>query len=75
MIASGPICKRLLDGLVAIEFQVAVDVGRALTESLRDHSYFIGMGNQISHVLLSFRLLRVLSRELLSDLFSVVKFS
>src|SRR4051812_26624325 len=35
--------NRFLDGLVAVEFQVANDVASAFTKALRDDLYLIGM--------------------------------
>src|SRR2546423_414328 len=40
---------RLLDGLVAVEFEVAIDISRTLAEAPGDDSYLVGMGDQISH--------------------------
>ncbi len=41
--------ERLLHGLVAVEFEIAVEVGRTHAKALGDDLYFVGMGNQISH--------------------------
>ena len=41
--------ERLLHGLVAVEFEIAVDVRRALSKALRNYAYLVGMGNQVSH--------------------------
>ena len=41
--------ERLLHGLVAVEFEVAIDVGRTLAEAPGDDFYLVGMGYQISH--------------------------
>ena len=41
--------ERLLHGLVAVEFEVAIDVGRTLAEAPGDDFYLVGMGNQVSH--------------------------
>ncbi len=40
----------LLQGLVAVELKIAVEVGRAQAKALGDDLYLIGMGNEISHV-------------------------
>ena len=42
--------ERLLHGLVAVQFQVAINIRRALAKALRDHLDFIGMGNQRCHL-------------------------
>ena len=39
----------LLHRLVAVQLQVAIDIGRTQAESFGDDFYFVGMGNQISH--------------------------
>src|SRR5690242_18249540 len=41
--------KRLLDSLVAVEFEVAIDVRRTHAKAPGDDLYLIGMGDQISH--------------------------
>src|SRR4051812_40048601 len=41
--------KRLLDGLVAVELEVGVDVGRTFAEPLGNDADFVGMGNQVGH--------------------------
>ena len=40
--------ERLLQRLVAVELDVAVNVGRTLPEALGNHAYFVGMGNQVT---------------------------
>jgi hypothetical protein len=37
--------ERLLQGLVAVELQIAVEVGRAQAKALGDDLYLIGMGD------------------------------
>ena len=39
----------LLHGFVAVELEIALDIGSALTKALRDHAYLVGMGNERSH--------------------------
>ena len=51
MIASGCHPKRFLDGFVAVELQVAIDIRRTFAKALGDDLYFVGMGNQISHLI------------------------
>ena len=51
--ASGSIAIGLLQGLVAIQFQIAVEVGGAQAKALGDDLHFIGMGDEISHSVLS----------------------
>src|SRR5947199_1901918 len=41
--------ERLLHGLVAVEFEVPINVSRTLAEAPGDDSYLVGMGDQISH--------------------------
>ena len=41
--------ERLLHGFVAVEFEVAVEVGRSLAEAPGDDLYLVGMGDQVSH--------------------------
>src|ERR1700757_1483058 len=41
--------ERLLHGFVAVEFEIAIDMGRTLTKTFGNDLYFVGMGNQISH--------------------------
>src|SRR5262249_60946913 len=41
--------ERFFDSLVAVEFEIAVDVGGALTKALRNHLYLIAMGNKFGH--------------------------
>ncbi len=41
--------ERLLHGLVAVELEIAVDVGRTLAEAPGDDFYLVGMGNEVSH--------------------------
>ena len=41
--------ERLLHGLVAVEFEVAIDFSRTLAEAPGYDLYLIGMGDQISH--------------------------
>ena len=41
--------ESLLHGFVAVQFEVAIDVRRALSKALRDDLYFVGMGNERSH--------------------------
>ena len=41
--------ERLLHGLVAVQFEVAVDIGRTLAKAPGDDLYLVGMGDQISH--------------------------
>ncbi len=50
----GTLGDGLLDGLVAVELDVLVDVGCALAEAAREHSYFIGMGDEGGHYFTSF---------------------
>ena len=38
--------ERLLHGFVAVEFEVAVDVGRAQAKAPGDDLYLVGMGDQ-----------------------------
>ena len=47
--AVGTEFERLLQGLVAVEFEIAVKVGRALAEALADDFDLIGMGDQGCH--------------------------
>ena len=44
-----PHAQGLLHRLVAVQLQVAINIGRTQAESLGDDFYFVGMGNQISH--------------------------
>ena len=37
--------ERLLHGLVAVEFEIAVDIGRTLAEAPGDDFHFVGMGD------------------------------
>src|ERR1700688_4185581 len=41
--------ERFLDGLVAVELQVAIDISRTLAKAFGYDFYFVGMGNQVSH--------------------------
>ena len=41
--------KRLPHGLIAVQFEITVDVGRTLAEAPGDDLYLIGMGHQRSH--------------------------
>ncbi len=45
MMASGSHREGLLQGLVAVQFEIAVEIGRAQAEALGDDLHFIGMGN------------------------------
>ena len=54
MIHSGPCGDGLLDGLVAVELDVLVDVGRALAEAAGEDFDFIGMGDEGRHYFSSF---------------------
>ena len=45
MMASGSIADGLLQRLVAVELEVAVEIGRTHAKALGDDLYFIGMGN------------------------------
>ena len=56
MIHSGTFCDRLLDGLVAVELNVLVDVRSALAEPAGEHSNFVGMRDQGRHYFSSFPL-------------------
>ncbi len=49
MMASGSIAKRLLDGLVAVKFEVAIDISRTHAKAPGDDLYLVGMGDQVSH--------------------------
>ena len=50
MMASGCMASAFCTAFVAVEREIAVDVGRALAKALGDDSYFVGMGNQVSHL-------------------------
>ncbi len=41
--------ERLLHGFVAVQFEIAVDVGRTLAKAPGDDLYLVGMGDQVSH--------------------------
>src|ERR1700733_8060357 len=41
--------ERLLHGLVTVQFEEPVEVGRTLAEAPGDDFYLVGMGNQVSH--------------------------
>ncbi len=41
-----PHAQGFLHGFVAVEFEIAVDVGRAQAKALGDDLYFVGMGDQ-----------------------------
>ena len=45
--------KAFCSGLVAVQLEIAVEVGRAHAKALGDDLYFIGMGNEISHSLIA----------------------
>src|ERR1700692_1672812 len=42
--------ERLLYGLIAVQFEIAVNVGRTLAEAPGDDLYLVGMGDQVSHI-------------------------
>ena len=44
-----PHAQGLLHGLVAVELEVAIDIGRTQAEAPGDDFDFVGMGDQISH--------------------------
>ena len=50
-----PHAQRLLHGFVAVELKIAINLCRALTKAPGDDPYFIGMGNQLSHLIEDFR--------------------
>ena len=41
--------ERLLHGLVAVQLEIAVNIGRTLAEALGDDLDLVGMGNERSH--------------------------
>src|SRR5580692_12810459 len=41
--------KRFLDGFIAVELTVAIDISRTLAKAFGDDLHFVGMGNQVSH--------------------------
>ncbi len=49
----GALREALLRGLVAAELEVAIDLGRALTEAAGDDLDFIGMGDEPRHLFAS----------------------
>ncbi len=55
MIPSGTERNRLACGGIAVQFDVGIDVGRALAEAVRDQLHFIGMRDEIGHAVLRLR--------------------
>src|SRR4029077_20527416 len=41
--------ERLLQSLVAVQFEITIDVGRTLAEAPGDNLYLVGMGDKVSH--------------------------
>src|SRR5437764_8403960 len=41
--------ERLLDGLVAIKFKMAIEIRSAFAKTLRDDADFVGMENKVCH--------------------------